>query len=210
MVVLSVCASKGGVGKTTLSACLAVAAVEDHMKVGLIDLDPQASLARWWELRGEPDNPQLITGIDDLHDAVEAVAEHGFDLIVIDTPPALMSKLTPAVEVSDFVLIPAQPSPLDVEAIDPVIELVSENGKAFAFVLNRASARTALAKGATTYLQEGGEVLDELVASRAVFAAAMTDGKSGPEVDKGKARKEINGLWRAVKKRLRKAGRKAA
>jgi cellulose biosynthesis protein BcsQ len=39
--------AKGDVGKTTLAAALAVAAARPDAAVGLVDLDPQGSLARW-------------------------------------------------------------------------------------------------------------------------------------------------------------------
>ena len=210
MLTLSVCASKGGVGKTTLAASLAVAASEDKMQVGIIDIDPQQSLARWWELRGSPDNPRLVTGFKDLADAIAKMQEHGFDLAVIDTPPALMSRLEPAIEVADFVLVPAQPSPLDVEAIDPIVSLAKQYGRSFAFVLNRAEGRDTLTKGAEDYLKVDGEVLQELIGNRKAFRAAMTDGKTGAEIERGKAREEIAALWAAVKKRMRRHARKAA
>ena len=41
MRVIAVAASKGGVGKSTLTAALAVRAAQDGRRVGLIDMDPQ-------------------------------------------------------------------------------------------------------------------------------------------------------------------------
>ena len=42
---------KGGAGKTTLAASLAVAAAEAGERVIALDLDPQASLLRWGKRR---------------------------------------------------------------------------------------------------------------------------------------------------------------
>ncbi len=52
MWVISMSSTKGGGGKTTLAAHLAVEAVKQQIgKVAVIDTDPQASLAGWWNLR---------------------------------------------------------------------------------------------------------------------------------------------------------------
>jgi chromosome partitioning protein len=210
MMTLAICASKGGVGKTTLAAALAIAATEDGLYVGLIDTDPQQSLARWMELRGDCDNPRLVTNVKELPDAIGKMEVHSFDLAIIDTPPALMSRLEPAIAVADFVLVPVQPSPLDVEAIDPVIELAGDHRKSFAFVLNRVEPRDAMTKGTEDYLRAAGEVLEQAVGNRRAFRGAMAYGKSGPEMEGGKAREEITALWAAVKKRMRKSARKVA
>ena len=42
---------KGGTGKTTLAASIAVVAAEKGEKVVVLDLDPQASLVHWGERR---------------------------------------------------------------------------------------------------------------------------------------------------------------
>src|SRR6476469_7901273 len=49
--VLAVAVQKGGTGKTTLAASLAVAAAEAGERVTALDLDPQGSLAGWGALR---------------------------------------------------------------------------------------------------------------------------------------------------------------
>jgi cellulose biosynthesis protein BcsQ len=59
--------TKGGGGKTTLAAHLAVEAVKHKIGlVAIIDTDPQASLAGWWNLR-EAETPAFVqTTLKDL------------------------------------------------------------------------------------------------------------------------------------------------
>lgn len=49
--VITVAQQKGGAGKTTLVAHLAVAFVRTGRSVATVDIDPQASLTRWHEER---------------------------------------------------------------------------------------------------------------------------------------------------------------
>ncbi len=48
---LTLVTQKGGVGKTTLAASLAVAAAQAGEKVVALDLDPQGSLGAWGDTR---------------------------------------------------------------------------------------------------------------------------------------------------------------
>lgn len=49
--VITIAQRKGGAGKTTLAAQLAVAWLEAGTRVAVLDIDPQASLAAWVGLR---------------------------------------------------------------------------------------------------------------------------------------------------------------
>lgn len=51
--VIAVAQRKGGAGKSTIAANLATAFAEAGDRVALLDVDPQRSLARWDELRGQ-------------------------------------------------------------------------------------------------------------------------------------------------------------
>ena len=50
---ITIAQRKGGAGKTTLAAQLAVAWARQGAKVAVLDIDPQASLATWVGLRRE-------------------------------------------------------------------------------------------------------------------------------------------------------------
>jgi len=202
--VIAIAASKGGSGKTTLATALAVRAIKDRAKVGIIDLDPQRSATRWWELRGRPNNPQLIkVGKHEiLQDAITRARKLALDWVFVDCPPAFVSVMGEAVGTADLVVVPVRPSPLDVEAVDPVVELARAVKTPLVFVLNQTTRRSKLARGAAMYLAHDGEVLEASLSLNDGYISAMMHGKTGAEKDAaGLLAEEVNGVWREVKKR---------
>lgn len=114
---------KGGAGKTTLAAHLAVVAEQEGAGPAvLIDTDPQGSLSAWWNAR-EADAPALAsTSLADLPAKLQALASAGFKLAVIDTPPAITAAIRDVVRLADLVLIPTRPSPHDLRAVGSTVE----------------------------------------------------------------------------------------
>ena len=205
---IAVISSKGGVGKTTLCASLGVKAATESSKVALLDVDPQQALARWWELRGSPDNPKLFMNdggvCEDPTGDVVLLKDRGWQWIFVDTPPALMDKIILSVAAADAVIILARPSPIDMELMEPAVEVCEEYGKPFAFVLTHFDKGWKLSKTAAPYLADMGKVMKTTIGYRQSFVGSMTAGKTGPEFhDKAQAKvaaEEIDDLWKEVKK----------
>jgi MinD-like ATPase involved in chromosome partitioning or flagellar assembly len=65
----------------------------------------------------------------------------GHRVAMIDTPATHNALSTNAISASNMCLIPARPSPADIEATLPTLGAVRKLGKPFAFVLNQAPPR---------------------------------------------------------------------
>jgi len=195
-------ASKGGVGKTTLCAALAAYASKSH-KSAVLDLDPQGSLTAWWNKR-ESEAPELVQSpVSELSLTIEKASDAGFEFLFIDTPPAHMATIEAGIQNADFVLVPCQPSPLDIEAIGDTLTLIEELGKPFAFVMNRLISRTRIGEQAVLLLANHGRVGGVPIVQRTAFATSMTDGRTAPEIDGGsQASEEIAALWSYVSSKL--------
>ena len=86
--ILAVAVQKGGTGKTTLAASLAIAAAEAGEHVTALDLDPQGSLAGWGARRRADavavDRVQPWE-MGQLSEILGILAEQGTTLAVLDT-----------------------------------------------------------------------------------------------------------------------------
>ena len=107
---------KGGVGKSTLSICLAASLARTGARVLLIDADPQGSALDWAAAR---QGPPLFTVVGfprpSIHKEIGQIGQ-GYDHIVIDGPPRVTDLARSAIMASDVVVIPVQPSPYDIWA----------------------------------------------------------------------------------------------
>ena len=196
--------AKGGSSKTTLTAHLGVAAeLAGAGPVVLIDLDPQGSLAAWWNVR-EADTPAISTvSLAELPERLAALARAGFALAMIDTPPAMTSAIRAVVERASFVMIPVKPSPHDLRSVGATVEIVREAKRPFAFAVTQAKPNTGLTVQATAALSEHGRVAPNLMHDRVSYASSMIDGRTVLETDpRGPAAVEMNALWQFVNARL--------
>lgn len=87
MKVLAVIGQKGGSGKTTTTLGLAVQAVKAGRQVAVIDLDPQATAAKWGDRRDDKESPAVVScQASRLSQVLQAARAHGVDLAIFDTP----------------------------------------------------------------------------------------------------------------------------
>lgn len=193
---------KGGSGKTTLCAGLAVEAARGK-RVCLIDTDAQGTLTHWHEQR-EAENPfRVNVPVSQMKTVLKELEQRGTDYTFIDTAPSITPETAAIIRLASLVVVPVLPSPADVWAVIPTVELLKESNTRFIFVLNKVKANTRLTTQAAVLLSHYGAVAQAMISDRVDYAAALTDGRTGAELNpKGKASDEIKALWRSAQKAL--------
>ena len=206
MKTLVIASQKGGAGKTTIAAHLAVmAGSAGHGPVALIDTDPQASLAKWWNKREAPTPVFSVATAQGLRDHLAALAASGVRLAIIDTPPAVTATIRAVIAEADLVLMPTRPSPLDLEAVGATVQLAEAAGRRMVFVINGAANRARITGDAAVALSQHGTVAPVTLYQRTDFASSMIDGRTAQEIDPAsKAADEVARLWAYVSTHLRK------
>jgi chromosome partitioning protein len=207
MKVIVLASQKGGSAKTTLTACLAVAAeLAGSGSAVLIDSDPQGSLAAWWNVR-EAESPALApTTLAELPAKLKALDEAGYAFAFVDTPPAITEAIRAVVKTADYVLIPVKPSPHDLRSVGSTVEIVQEEERPFAFVVTQAKSNALLTVQAMAALSAHGRVAPNVMHDRVDYASSMTDGRTVQETDpRGRSAEEVAKLWEFVLKRLQES-----
>jgi chromosome partitioning protein len=194
---IAIVCQKGGVGKTTLTVNLAVAAQAAGLQTIVFDLDEQESAVTWSDRRSD-DYPHVeFLTQRRLQDGLQAAASQNFSLAFIDTPPAAGPQAYTAAEAADFVLIPCRPSLVDLDAIRRTAQLVKSAGVAAFAVFNAAPP------GASTLLDDAKEIAEQcglavapiIIREGRSYRAAWPLGKGVVESDPyGKAAAEISQL----------------
>jgi chromosome partitioning protein len=204
MKIIVIASQKGGAGKTTLAAHLAVTADQEGAGPSvLIDTDPQGSLSAWWNSR-EADTPALASAsLAELAAKLDGLAAAGFKLAVIDTPPAITAAIRDVVKLADLVLIPTRPSPHDLRAVGSTVDIAQEASRPFAFAVTQAKPTARLTVQAVAALSAHGAVAPAIVHDRVDYAASMVDGRTVSETDgKSRSAEEMRQLLSFVLERL--------
>lgn len=198
MQTLAIIGQKGGSGKTTTALGLAVAGFLAGRDVAVIDLDPQATAARWSDRRGQ-DAPAVVScQVSRLAQVLEAAERGGAELAIIDTPGKSTDAAIAAAKAANFVLLPIQPQLFDIETLDSVKDILTLAGNPPAAVLiNRASVQGKRhAETQEAVIAKGFMVCPVVIFSRAAYGDAGNVGQSAAEYEpKGKAAEELSKLY---------------
>jgi chromosome partitioning protein len=210
--VIVIASRKGGAGKSTIAAHLAV---EAHLRgegpVAAIDADPMGGLTGWYDAR-KADEPICVEPAAlkarGIKATLSGLRDAGVRLVIIDTAPSASTDVRELIAVADLVLIPVIPSPNDFRAIGDTLDLVDEAGKPALFVVSNAATNAKLTNQALTLLSQHGTVAavgdkPVIIRTRTDFRSSMTDGRTAREIKaSSKSAEEIADLWTAVKARL--------
>jgi chromosome partitioning protein len=207
-IVIAVAQRKGGAGKSTVAANLAAALAVSGQQVGLLDTDPQGTLTRW--------HTERETALDRAASlAFEAPSGwrvpgtldrlRGLDAVILDTPPHADTDARIAVRAADLVLIPLQPSPADLWAVEGTLDLVAAEKRPAALLLNRVPASGRLKEEVAAELRRRKlPLLDAALGNRTQFATAFRMGLGAVEAaPRSQAAEEARALAESVEAFLR-------
>lgn len=201
--VITVAQQKGGAGKTTVVAQLAAALVAEGQRVACLDIDPQGTLSAWAALRAGTPFPHLTLEATQgwkLRLSLDALGR-SHDVVIVDSPPHAETEARVAVRHAAVVLVPCQPSLLDVWASRATLALVAaERGRAVV-LWNRLPPRGRIVDEAAAALAAtGATALNEGFGNRSAFAASMHRGGGVVETEaRGRAAAEVRAVALAVR-----------
>jgi chromosome partitioning protein len=178
--IITIAQQKGGAGKTTLAAQLAVAFAAAGKRVAIVDIDPQASLADWYRLRNGagaryPLDLSEVAGYRVSTELSRVKGSH--DIVVVDSPPHAETEAKLAVRAADLVLVPVQLSPMDIWATGPTVQLARAASVPLLVVLNRVPPRGNIIQIMRAQLAENDfPVARSTIGNRIAFASSMLAG----------------------------------
>jgi chromosome partitioning protein len=210
---------KGGSGKSTLSASLAVVAQAARERVFLVDLDPQRSLATWAQNRSDANLAAEAIYSSKLPAVMEMLKASQVSLTIIDTPAGLSLASDAAMRAADLILIPVRPTAFDIWASEATRRRAKELNKECVFVLNQCpivQGSRRLQEGVAA-LEAMGGILQPMITARVDYQEAIRRGLGPTELNAtGDAAEEVRQLWWSRRRRLARlaprteSGREAA
>ena len=216
MSIISVLNPKGGSGKTTISTNLARSLHERGHSVLLVDSDPQGS-ARDWHAANET-NPIELVALDRPNNVKTLTSmAANYDFIVVDGAAKLEDMIAACIKVSDFVLIPVQPSPYDIWAASDLVDFIKARQEVTdgiplaGFIVSRVVEGTRLGSDIRAALDEYAlPIFETTISQRQVYPQTASEGMTVFDADNAKAKAEAEALADELLKAIAPVGRKVA
>jgi len=199
MTTIALLCQKGGSGKSTLTLHLAVEAATAGRRVLVLDLDPQASSARWADRR-QTEGAAVDVAVESparLAAALTQAAAENYDLVLLDTAPHADQAALQAARAAELILIPVRCSILDLDAVGASLDLCALAGRPALVVLNAAPIRSRVVEEAAAAVAKiGGTLAGTIVRERVAFRHSLVDGRVAREFEPGgAAANEITALY---------------
>lgn len=199
MQAIALISQKGGVGKTTLAIHLATAFSMAGYNTLLLDLDPQASAAEWKDAR--PDEMPAVIAVPPsrLPKVIEDAKKVGADVLIIDTAPHSEGTALTAARAADLILVPCQPSIMDLRALRKTAELLEHVSKPTYAVLNGVASQGSVADEAAKAITQQFTLPVSPVrfGDRVAYNRCLITGLTAQEYEpEGKAAQEVAELYK--------------
>jgi len=185
MTIIAVAGRKGGIGKSTIAGNLAGEFAAMSKSVVALDADPQHSLVAW-AAQGAGVLSRCVEKIEkgspeELKSRVRKIKDA--DVVIIDTPPGMPETAYAAALVSDLMLLPCGPSPLDMYALKEALALALKaraqrrsKKPRIRLVPSKFTLSTNLGRTLSESLEKMGKKLLPGISQRIILAEAVDSG----------------------------------
>jgi chromosome partitioning protein len=201
---------KGGAGKSTITANVAVTASRHGDRVVVLDMDPSRTLVKWRAARPAVDIAVDPVAPGDLQNAIAQASAKGATLALVDTPGTATGPLLEAAQFADLCVIPVRPNAFDLWASEETVRLLRAHGADFAFLLNQCppTRQKNRVKQSLDALEAIGGIIKPMVSSRVDYQDAARLGLGAIELHPGGAAAiEMHELWGSLETRLKRRAR---
>ncbi|ECD9517859.1 ParA family protein [Salmonella enterica] len=201
MRVISFLNPKGGSGKTTAVINVSTAMSRAGYNIAVVDTDPQMSLTTWSKSGKATFDVFTAASEKDVYGIRKDLAE--YDFAIIDGAGSLSVITSAAVMVSDLVIIPVTPSPLDFSAAGSVVTVLeaqaySRKVEARFLITRKVDMATMLGVLKESIRDTGVKSFRTAITQRQIYVKSILDGDSVFESSDGSAKGEIEILTKEI------------
>ncbi|HHR6469856.1 TPA: ParA family partition ATPase [Providencia alcalifaciens] len=201
MKIISFLNPKGGSGKTTAVINVATALTKQGYHLAVVDTDPQMSLTNWSRAGNSAFDVYTAASEKDVYSIRKDLSN--YQVVVVDGAGSLSVITSAAVMVSDLVIIPVTPSPLDFSAagsVTAVLEAQAYNRKVEArFLITRKIEQASMLNVLKENLKDKDiPTFKTSISQRQIYIKSILQGNSVFESNDGAAKGEIEMLTKEI------------
>ena len=180
--IIAILNGKGGVGKTTSTINIATAIQRKGFSVAVVDTDPQGSISNWFDEEKCAFDLTEAASEKEVYQVRKSLKS--YDYVIIDGAAAISAISSAAVMVSDLVVIPVTPSPLDLEA---------------RFLITKKIPHSKMLAVLKDSIEDTGvPAFRTSISQRQAYVKVMLDGSTVFDTDDGAAKGEIDVLTNEI------------
>lgn len=200
MKVISFLQSKGGVGKTT-SVINVAHVLAKNFNIAVVDTDQQASLINWNKPQRANFGIYAAESEKDIYKIRKSL--NSFDYVLIDGAAQLSVITSASVMVSDLVIIPVSPSPLDFNASGAVLDVIEAQSFSRVvpakFLITKFTPGTTMGNLLITSIADAGqEAFRTRIHNRQSYVKSLLGGGVVFDTTDGAAKGEIEVLTKEI------------